>query len=1545
MSSKHERAKALERLKASKEGRKVEMELSDDEILKDVSDGEYEKHKQENALDDFVVDDDGRGYAEDGRDWWEHDENSGVEDMSECEDDSRIKSKRGKRRDVRKKEKKKADPNQKSINKLFSAMGTKAAAAAAPTVVDIPVPKDDFLSDLLTDLNEDPLARKSVERKAYARNRVARGAADIALMGTMSEANILYSAPDVHSSDVDRHNGGRFNEYTNHHVEDVVTKIQNPQPIQQVSACESKRPGSPRLVKREVVIKQTEVKMDTSAESKLDIKLEPKPASAQIVEDMPMRLIKKEIKVMDFDDNPEDEDIELDSATVCNDQQDWWQIRADSIKKERKDLAASKKAKFESEIATSLKFPSLLSSQEETKTALSASSNLPVVMVKMSKAEKENAQTMRASHEEDKMDDDEKHEVETEAFRFFYMDIVEDQYKRPGTLYVIGKVWNEATSQFESCCVTINGIERNLFVLPREVEVDRAGLDTDREVSFQTVYKEFDTVMEKYGVMKWEASMVTRSYAFEYVDVPSTSEYLKVKYPMSGASLPMDLSGTTFSRVFGTNTSATETFLLKRKLMGPTWLDVRGFKRSTPQISWCKWEIEIDGYKSVSKTMDAPPVPTCRLAAISLKTVLSSKTHKHEIVGISVIAHKGVSIEGQTEKPEADYDSFSIIRPLAGTPLPFDFESTVKQQQLNITCANNERSLLSLFIAKFHKLDPDFLVGHNLFGFDLDILLHRMQDCKVSQWSKLGRLRRTIMPKLSGSAGASDSSYGEKLVLGGRLGVCMWTSARELIKVKTYSLEELAKTQLNKDRQRLDFEQIPGMYGATKNLIHLMRHCENDTYLIVSLMFKIMTLPLSRQITSLAGNLWARTLSGGRAERNEYLLLHEFHDRKYIVPDKQRSGKWKKTADEDGEEDRNGDGKSSKSNPRRKKAQYAGGLVLEPKKGFYDTFILLLDFNSLYPSIIQEYNVCFTTVSKSTTEDSENVIPDVPDSSLSQGILPYILATLVERRKIVKNLIKNERNPGKLTQLNIRQLAFKLTANSMYGCLGFSHSRFYAKPLAALVTSKGREILENTVTLARNALNLDVIYGDTDSIMVNTNKKDLKEVLEIGNKVKKEVNKLYRLLEIDIDGVYKSMLLLKKKKYAALMVKEVDGKFTTVQETKGLDIVRRDWCGLSHKVGNDVLTLILSEETTGEDLANCIHDLLRAVGEKVKNGEIPIEKYTINKGLTKMPEDYPDRKNQPHVQVALRMRSRGQNVQAKDTIPYVICEDATKQSLADRAYHPNDLAKDDELKIDTKYYLKQQIHPVVTRLCEPIPGTDARMIAECLGLDASSYHVKNEDESDNELIYKRTQISDEEKYRDAERLNIKCPTCNAESEYTSIVRGDLNSMTEVECAMTCQRCTKPLPPAYLCNVLTRLVRSYITKYYAGWLVCDDQACRTRTRYVSVCGRKCMVPFCRGSMSPEYSAHQLFTQLAYFQYLFDLALLLKKSPAAANMTGLTALSKEGVESLTNPYKDDIARVHTHMTSFIQKNARTYVDLSQIFGSLSMAIAPKMAPGAN
>lgn len=215
------------------------------------------------------------------------------------------------------------------------------------------------------------------------------------------------------------------------------------------------------------------------------------------------------------------------------------------------------------------------------------------------------------------------------------------------------------------------------------------------------------------------------------------------------------------------------------------------------------------------------------------------------------------------------------------------------------------------------------------------------------------------------------------------------------------------------------------------------------------------------------------TLNGGRAVRNEFILLHEFHRLKYVCPDKAPFTNKRRAAAAD-EEDAAEDAPVTKAS--RGKAKYAGGLVFEPKRGLWDTYILVMDFNSLYPSIIQEYNIDFTTVKREPEDEDpeEEKIPDIPEGDVAQGVLPRIIAGLVGRRRQVKALMKDKTASAmQLQQWDTRQQALKLTANSMYGCLGFQGSRFSSRPLAALTTFKGREILTHTRELAES-LQLDV---------------------------------------------------------------------------------------------------------------------------------------------------------------------------------------------------------------------------------------------------------------------------------------------------------------------------------------------------------------------------------------------------------------------------------------------------------------------------------------
>lgn len=242
-----------------------------------------------------------------------------------------------------------------------------------------------------------------------------------------------------------------------------------------------------------------------------------------------------------------------------------------------------------------------------------------------------------------------------------------------------------------------------------------------------------------------------------------------------------------------------------------------------------------------------------------------------------------------------------------------------------------------------------------------------------------------------------------------------------------------------------------------------------------------------------------------------------------------------------------------------------------------------------------------------STDDER--VPDVPVDR-QQGILPKLIASLVSRRRQVKALMKDKKaTQAQISNWDIKQLALKLTANSMYGCLGYTQSRFYARPLAILTTAKGREILRSTKDLAESN-QLKVIYGDTDSVMINTNADNIQDALKVGTEFKRSVNERYRLLEIDIDNVFRRLLLHAKKKYAAINMLEADGRYIDKLEVKGLDMRRREYCSLSKETSSNLLNLILSGEET-EVTVEKVHEYLRQLSERMRQEKVPAQKYII----------------------------------------------------------------------------------------------------------------------------------------------------------------------------------------------------------------------------------------------------------------------------------------------------------------------------------------------
>ncbi|KAF6204005.1 hypothetical protein GE061_002344 [Apolygus lucorum] len=1463
-----------------------------DNVYDEVDEREYTKKVLERQDDDWIVDDGGCGYVEDGREIFDDDLDEESISKSKV-----VKTGRKRMRDVCPDEKK------GNVGKMLMNMPAKKKKEAAK------IEEDDVLGDIIGQLGDSPMASSSSQskRRELSAKDYLNSLASAKLKPNPIPRSLL---PEVPKPIVETAKKGR--------LDAVVEKS-----------------AKARIESNDLVLNENlEMKSTNGNGSCEEIQ------SSEDCVEVPVKIKEEPIELDAFEDDfSETFGQAFDVADVAMAEP----IEATAKVKEEKDVEI---------VVTPVEKPPLKDDFSEDWIVQNGENNCNVMNVPIDKSHLpiDSAGTMK----------------------FYYLDAHEEVMSQPGVVYLFGKVSHSATQQYVSCCVVVRNIQRQIFLLPRTKKFNMTTrTSTDEDVSMSDVYEEFNKVIApKYKILEFKSKKVSKKFAFGKEDIPLESDYLEIRYSAASRALPSELIGETFCRVFGCRTSFLEILFLDRGIKGPCWLEIFNPVPNNAPCSWCKIEATCSAPMNVvvSKVTDSL-IPPLVLMTIVPQAAYNTEKKQTEIVAIGCVVNTAYPLD---KPPPAKLfnQHFCLLTKPSDTTWPFDIREAAQNfKKTTVQRVDSERALLNCFLTKLFVIDADIIVGHDLSGFGIDLLMTRLAFRKIPNWSRLGRLRRSVIPT------NKFKSQLEKIAVTGRLVCDIKISAKELIRSRSYDLNTLCVNVLHfpeDKRPETNDEDFKYAYCSGYNLYELIWNLMSDASYILRMFAELNVLPLALQITNIAGNVMSRTLMGGRSERNEFLLLHAFHAKGYILPDKEFKKRDQQEGDGDGDSPDATAPKSSRKKPTyagglvldpkvgfyddlieikfplsvegdgdgdspdatapkssRKKPTYAGGLVLDPKVGFYDDLILLMDFNSLYPSIIQEYNICFSTVPLYGVRMDESFLDDytryLPDESVEKGILPTEIRKLVESRRDVKKLLKNPSlSPELRMQYDIRQMALKLTANSMYGCLGFTYSRFFAKPLAAMITAKGREILTNTKRVVES-YGYDVIYGDTDSIMINTKIRDFEQVFTIGRRIKAEVNKFYKQVELDIDGVFKYMLLLRKKKYAAVTLSKIpSGELIEKQEMKGIDIVRRDWCQLAGEAGKFVLKQILSNNSSDDKIEN-IHGYLETIRQDLEEGKVPSSLLAVTKQLTKAPGDYADSKALPHVLVALRMNSTSKRFKQGDTVSYITCVDGTSNPATQRSYHIEEIKSNPNLKVDIEYYLSQQIHPVIARLCDPIEGIDAASIARCLGLDPSKYkrsiRENNTELDENVGLFGK---DDEERFKNCQRFSFKCEnsSCGKENLIEHPMRKRENGVKELFLERCVNAECKLRPMDYLSSLQNQLhlkVRECILDFLRGLFVCEDPLCGFETNYLNPIfegpNPQCMK--CkRSQMSLEITPMHLYNQLVFYSKTFDLSRVTSK---------VTKFDPDTVQAFQ--------KVHSQMEKVLNANKYSEVNLADLFSQLS------------
>lgn len=298
-------------------------------------------------------------------------------------------------------------------------------------------------------------------------------------------------------------------------------------------------------------------------------------------------------------------------------------------------------------------------------------------------------------------------------------------------------------------------------------------------------------------------------------------------------------------------------------MMGQGWVRVYNPRPvAGGSVSWCKWECTIDSPKCLKRldlvtkngsAVPSPSPPPVSTVSIKFKTIVNPKSHKLEIVCVSAICHSNVLLDSASDEGTRHMNQLTMVRPLNldannGTMAQFPRDMEKERIAMPELCKSpNERALLSRLFAQLGTWDPDVIVSHNGWGYDIDVLLDRCVELQVSMWSKIGRRRQLKLPSASQFGNGKDWAIAQALE--GRLLCDTCLSSKEFLsRETTYSLTNLAKTQLKVAHVEIEPVDVPQYCKTSKHFVSLAKHTLNDAQLVQCLMFQDASLAIDETI-------------------------------------------------------------------------------------------------------------------------------------------------------------------------------------------------------------------------------------------------------------------------------------------------------------------------------------------------------------------------------------------------------------------------------------------------------------------------------------------------------------------------------------------------------------------------------------------------------------------------------------------------------------------------------------------------------------------------
>ena len=578
--------------------------------------------------------------------------------------------------------------------------------------------------------------------------------------------------------------------------------------------------------------------------------------------------------------------------------------------------------------------------------------------------------------------------------------------------------------------------------------------------------------------------------------------------------------------------------------------------------------------------------------------------------------------------------------------LSFDIENSIQHEFIYTICSvveedgiyrncepltGNEKDIITKFAELIKKEDPDIITGYNIDNYDIRKIMERALANKMKDAMPWGR-------DLGQPRVVNDRFWRLK----GRIIVDAWWAVKRELRPKqetlnAVSLQVLGESKLDVDPKKMDEEW-------NNNREKVIEYCKKDAELALKILVKVGTVRKGMDLSTVAKLPLDDALNAGSSQLADSLLIREADRQKVGVPLT---------------------GRRESGDP------IEGGYVHTMNPGLYH-WVCVLDFKSMYPSLIIAKNICFTTLSAQgaikAPSGARFLLP-----SEREGILPKILKNLMNQRDSIKERMRSASDDVERKYLNGLQEAVKVLMNTFYGVFASSFYRFTDKNIGAAITAFARDNVKSIISEVEKE-GVSVIYSDTDSVFMQSPVHDLDGSVDFGKSMAKRFSKEGGTLEFEklLEPLFSHG---KKKRYVGRVVWPIRTEELLV---RGYEIRRSDSFDLQSRLLMDLFEKILDEKN--EDAMALVKDLIKdTLAKKVKDSDLVISRTC--RGL----DAYENPERMSNVQAARKIIDKGYDFIPGMKVSWIV----TNGNVVPQEVEPYISGADFEGSPDYKYYAER----------------------------------------------------------------------------------------------------------------------------------------------------------------------------------------------------------------------------------------------------------------